>query len=177
MSKFEERQDVVIIDAAVDSHIGHAIMHLSNNDLVSSLNPEWIGRVKAGGRFDDSTWEGELKVRTITLDQLIADHGCPEFIKIDVEGHELKVLEGLSTPVKSLSFEYTPEDIETAIKCIERLQSIGNFYYDSSPGETFVMNIGKYVEPDDIIDSLLSIANRDGEPSGDVYAILTHNYS
>jgi FkbM family methyltransferase len=43
-----------------------------------------------------------------TLDELIGKHGVPVFIKIDVEGFEEAVLQGLSQPVRALSFEFTP---------------------------------------------------------------------
>ena len=42
-----------------------------------------------------------------TLDRLIAQHGVPSFIKIDVEGFEDQVLAGLTHPVPALSFEFT----------------------------------------------------------------------
>jgi len=170
--KFGGRDDVIIVDAAVDSRAGRAVMYLSNNDMVSSLNDEWIARVKAGGRFDDSSWEEWIEVTTVTLDHLIDAYGRPAFIKIDVEGNEPRVLEGLSTAVKALSFEYTPEDIASAVRCIERLQELGDYAYDLSPGETWAMNLGRLVSSGEIIDALTSLARRKGEPSGDVYAVL-----
>ena len=170
--KFGLRADVVIVDAAVDRQAGSATMHLSNNDMVSSLNSEWISRVRSGGRFDDSAWDEHMDVRTITLDDLIETYGRPAFIKIDVEGNELRALEGLSDPVRALSFEYTPEDIGTAVRCVDRLRSIGNFRFDLSPGESFVMKMGQFVGQNEIIDALISLAKIEGEPSGDVYALL-----
>jgi FkbM family methyltransferase len=172
-AKFGDDDDVTIVDAAVDSQSGSATMHLSNNDMVSSLNPDWIARVRAGGRFDDSTWDEILEVKTVTLDGLIDEFGVPDFMKIDVEGNEHKALLGLSTPVRALSFEYTPEDIDTAVRCVERLQALGDHVYDLSPGETFVMRMGRYVGADDIISALDSLARQEGEPSGDVYALLS----
>lgn len=113
-----------------------------------------------------------MEVRTLTLDDLIDTYGRPAFIKIDVEGNELRALEGLSAPVRSLSFEYTPEDIGTAMRCVERLRELGDFRFDLSPGETFAMSMGRFVGGNEIIDALASLAERDGEPSGDVYAML-----
>ena len=41
----------------------------------------------------------ELEVPVRTVDDLIAQHGLPAFVKIDVEGFEANVLAGLSRPV------------------------------------------------------------------------------
>lgn len=170
--KFGEREDVSIIAAAVDSQSGKALLHLSNNDMVSSLSEEWIAKVKAGGRFDDSEWERMAEVATVTLDDLIEEHGIPDFIKIDTEGSELRALSGLNVPVKALSFEYTPEDIATAVECVERMDRLGSYLYDISPGETLVMSVGRFVSKDEIITALRSLSERSGEISGDVYAVL-----
>jgi len=171
-TKYAERSDVVILGAAVDAVNGRARMVLSNNDMVSSLNPDWIAKVKAGGRFDDSEWDREMDVRTITLDCLIEDYGLPAFIKIDVEGNELRVLQGLHHAVAALSFEYTPEDIVTAVRCVRRLEELGDYRFDLSPGESMAMKMDRYVPGNIIIEELTKMAARgDDVVSGDVYAV------
>jgi FkbM family methyltransferase len=47
-----------------------------------------------------------IKVKAITLDDLVDRYGVPHFIKIDVEGMDADVLRGLSQRSRSLSFEY-----------------------------------------------------------------------
>ena len=74
-----------------------------------------------------------------------------------------------STAVKAL-FEHTLDT--SAVRCIERLQELGDYAYDLSPGETWAMNLGRLVSSGEIIDALTSLARRKGEPSGDVYAVL-----
>lgn len=46
------------------------------------------------------------RVEVTTLDALVAEHGCPQFVKVDVEGYEPWVLRGLSAPVPFVQFEF-----------------------------------------------------------------------
>jgi hypothetical protein len=48
---------------------------------------------------------GTVSVPVTTLDRLIARHGPPEHLKIDVEGYELEAVRGLSAAVRVISFE------------------------------------------------------------------------
>lgn len=81
-------------------------------------------------------------VRAITLDWLIATYGVPAFIKIDVEGGEFQVLEGLSQPVAALSFEVHDFDPYKAEACIQRLDQLGEgaYRYAYSQGESFELD-------------------------------------
>lgn len=73
------------------------------------------------------------KVELVTLDDLIAEHGVPFFIKIDVEGYEINVLRGLGRRVPYISFEVNlPEFSTEGLECLERLEYIaggGAFNY------------------------------------------------
>ena len=54
-------------------------------------------------------WADHAVVPVTTLDALIDRYGLPAFCKIDVEGFEEAVVRGLSRPIPSVSFEFTPE--------------------------------------------------------------------
>jgi FkbM family methyltransferase len=102
---------------------------------MNTLNPKWVQTLRTdskrfGQRLD---FAGERQVETITLEELMATHGIPFFIKIDVEGHEPSVLRGLNRPVPYLSFEVNlPEFKLEGLQCINILREIatdGQFNY------------------------------------------------
>ena len=75
----------------------------------------------------------QTMVETTTLDKLIASHGLPFFIKIDVEGYEVSVLRGLHSKVPYVSFEVNlPEFLPDGLECVEILHQLaqtGKFNY------------------------------------------------
>lgn len=66
----------------------------------------------------------ETKMKCTTLDNLIKEYGIPEYIKIDVEGYESKVLLGLSHKINYVSFEFV-ENSEDFSKCVNLLNNFG----------------------------------------------------
>ena len=101
----------------------------------NTLSPKWVETLR-----NDETRFGQpfhftcqSQVETTTLETLIAIHGMPFFIKIDVEGHEPSVIRGLNRPVPYLSFEVNlPEFKVEGLQCIELLSEIatnGEFNY------------------------------------------------
>lgn len=67
----------------------------------------------------------KIKVKVITLDKLLELYGTPDLIKIDVEGHEYEVLEGLNRKAKKITFEWTEENYEGLNKSIKHLHDLG----------------------------------------------------
>ena len=70
-------------------------------------------------------WITGIPTACITMDEMIHSFGMPDFVKIDVEGGELQVLQGLSQKIPHICFEWHEELGETLEKCVAHLQKIG----------------------------------------------------
>jgi FkbM family methyltransferase len=123
---------------------------VSNAHTISSFSKDWIDSVKED-RFKEYTWAKPIKIQITTLDKLIEKYGFPKFIKIDVEGYELEVLKGLTSPVRVVSFEYTvPEQIQKAIDCISQIEKYNSeIECNFSKGESMEFALEKWVKPTD----------------------------
>jgi FkbM family methyltransferase len=167
---FGSSDKVVIVESALGKEPGSTEMLVSSMDTLSSLSKNWVQRVKNSGRFGEAEWKKTVRVELTTLDSLISRHGLPEFCKIDVEGYELEVLAGLSKAIPSLSFEFTPEVIETAVGCITRLSEIGDYEFNFSIGESLDFLLADWILPDGMVEHLKRLPDK--SVFGDVYARL-----
>jgi hypothetical protein len=70
-------------------------------------------------------WETPVKIKTTTLDNLIKYFGVPDLIKIDVEGYEPEVIQGLNKKANTICFEWHEEDLDGLTCCVEHLISLG----------------------------------------------------
>lgn len=166
------RDPTVAIEASgVGAKAGQGNLHLSSRTpTVSTFADSWISDVQADRRFQRVQWDSTISVPMLTLDELIARHGEPQFCKIDVEGFEHEVLSGLSQPVPALSFEYIPVAAERAIDCIERISALGDYRYRHSRVETHRWAAGSWLEAEAMI-KILSVLPTYDDRSGDVYAV------
>ena len=102
----------------------------SKANTISTFSDQW-----KKGRFADYQWDKTIKVEVTTLEAVIQKHGVPKYCKIDVEGYEWEVLQGLKSLVPNLSFGYTIEFMDTAKRCVEHLQNLGYVYFNATIGE------------------------------------------
>jgi FkbM family methyltransferase len=168
-SAFGRHPRFTLVRTALGEKEGHAEMRISDADTISSLSREWIDAVVASGRFASARWDRTSVVPVTTLDALIARYGAPAFVKIDVEGFEHAVVKGLSAPVRALSLEFTPEYIESTLRCLEHLARLGDVRLNLSFAETMQWALDEWVGRAEMIDYL---SHLDSGTSiwGDLYA-------
>jgi FkbM family methyltransferase len=151
---------------------GEGRLHLSTRTpTVSTFADSWIDDVQIDSRFQRVRWDSVISVPLVSLDELIARHGEPQFCKIDVEGFEYEVLRGLSQPLAALSFEYIPVAVDRAIASVDRICALGDYRYRHSRVETHRWADGGWLKPQTMIEVLGALPT--GDRSGDVYAVRT----
>ena len=160
---------VVVVAAAVGAAPGEARLFVSERTpTVTTLSAEWARQVGADPSFRGVSWSPGERVPVTTLDALVAAHGRPDFVKLDVEGFEAEALAGLSMPVPALSFEYVAAARDVALACVDRLAALGRYEFNWSAGERQRLAAPRWLEPDAIRAVLRTVA----AGSGDVYARL-----
>jgi FkbM family methyltransferase len=162
---------VTLVDAAVDAAPGQATMRLNTaNPTVSTLSGEFVAAAAGADGWHDQVWDRETAVTVTTLDALVAAHGRPDFVKIDVEGLEDRVLAGLSAPVPALSFEFTTLDRGPAHRALERLAALGRWRLSLTLGDEAHAMEGGWTDPAGMADRIAALP--DAANSGDVYAVF-----
>lgn len=167
-AEFGGDADVVLIQKAAAAAEREMEMLIANAHTISSLSTEWIRKVKESGRFKDYRWDKTEKVVSTTLDALIASHGVPRFIKIDVEGYEPEVLRGLTQPAPFLSFEWTPEFSSATVESLAHLGTIGAIETNYSLGESMELASDQWMRASRLLE-LLKPMETDARVFGDIY--------
>lgn len=168
-AEFQRDTGVVIVPLALGRTSGSAVMHTSDIHTLSTLSQDFISSTTTSGRFSGVQWSGRQEVQVSTLDRLIAEHGKPKFLKIDVEGHEAEVLAGLSQPIDTVSVEWTPEMPQSAIDCMRHLARLGDYEFNYSWGESMRLARLHWIDLNGIL-SLIEEFSGENQMFGDIYA-------
>jgi len=160
---------VAIVAAAIGAAPGESRLLVSERTpTVTTLSADWARRVGADPSFRGVSWSPGERVPVTTLDALVAAHGRPDFVKLDVEGSEAEALAGLSAPVPALSFEYVAAARDLALACVDRLAALGRYEFNWSEGERQRLAAPRWLEAE----AIRTVLRGRAAGSGDVYARL-----
>lgn len=78
---------VPVIQSAVSDKPGEKLFHLSHQSNLGTFHDTGSGVPHLSGE--------SITVPTVTVTELAAEHGAPDLIRMDVEGHEVEVIGGM----------------------------------------------------------------------------------
>jgi len=161
---------ITIRKVAVGSSPGTIELSVSQlTPTVSTVAGSWKDKiVDVNPTFSWVKWDHKITTRVVTLDNLIAKYGVPNYCKIDVEGHELEVLKGLTHDLELISFEFVYGDVKSAISCVQYLEGLGSYEYNFVLGESKKFQLEEWVDSK-MMKQLLVLEK---SSSGDLYARL-----
>lgn len=169
--RFGRNPGVCITPMAVGALEGEKELMISDiRSPISSMSRQWIAAVKSSGRFPYYEWSRSVTVPVTTLESLIVRHGEPDFCKIDVEGLEKEVLQGVSRPLVSLSLEYHAEFLPEAIACLGLLRELGDYRFNYTMENRTVFESPRWLDEEEICNQLGLLPF--SSLQGDVYARL-----
>jgi FkbM family methyltransferase len=168
---FARKPEVQVLESAVTERDGRVALAVSDRfPTVTTLDDGWRGIRSREPGFAGVHWNRQLEIESATLDTLIARFGAPRFVKMDVEGAELRVLKGLTRPLPALSFEYLPTALPEARACLARVGEIGAYRFNLSVGESYRLISQTWLSAADVSAALDTayVQTR----AGDIYARL-----
>lgn len=129
--------NVTLVRAALGPETGEATLRLNlSNPTVATRSADFVAAAASAPGWEDQVWDDAETTPAQTLDALIAAHGAPAFVKIDVEGFEAEVLAGLTTRPTALSFEVVTAARPAALAALARARALGYARFRLSLGET-----------------------------------------
>ena len=168
---YDGDRDVTLVEAACGAISGMLTLRINSaNPTVSTASADFISAADGAGGWEGQVWDQAIEVPCATFDALVAQYGAPDFAKVDVEGFEDTVLAGLSSPLSTLSFEFTTIQRDVAQRCLDRLASLGPYGFDIALGESQALTFNKWISKADMAAHITALPH--AANSGDVYCVL-----
>jgi FkbM family methyltransferase len=162
--KFKNNPEVKTINTGVADKTGEATLNVSTKYWgFCSLKKDW----QKGTKYDN--FDKKEIIQLTTLENLISEYGLPDFCKIDVEGFEIEVLNGLKSKITCLNFEFHGDTFDQAVKCLDRLNELDYKMFNYVEGEGN-FKIKNWVLKTELIKIIEQNIKTNKQIWGDIYA-------
>ena len=128
--RYAKNRKAVIVPKAVSNNTDKQTFYIQESGSgYNTLSHKWKDVLENDSRWGKFKFQGSYEVETTTLTELIKLYGTPDYIKIDVEGHEKEVVLNLSKAVPLLSIECNlPEFLSETMDILEHLVRLDSNY-------------------------------------------------
>ena len=149
-ARFAGDRRVTVLPAAVAAQEGEIELYRApGSSTHATASRRWMETTET---LPHDHWEAVPEiVPAITLDRLIRDYGLPSYCKIDVEGLEPEALQGLSSPVPLIEFEFHKELDDDLRRCLDRLTALGPYTFNLTFGARPQLQLADWVPPGEIL--------------------------
>lgn len=168
LRKLARSSRVQVEECAVGDAPGKAKLRVCEESGISTLTNQWYEKSLQSQHHSNSRWLGEIEVEVRTLDDLSAQYGVPDFVKIDVEGYDDHVIRGISFRPKALSFEFNRMAPNVALQCLKSPTLAAEYRFNYMRGMEMGLALKTWITAQEMYDQVDSIAGN--EEYGDVLA-------
>jgi FkbM family methyltransferase len=129
--RFAQQPAVTVVPKGLGSRVGLLQMNINTQaPALSTFSQDWME-----GRFKGQVWDQKVEIAITTLDNLVRQHGVPRYTKIDVEGFEYEVIQGLTQRIGIVSIEFTSEYLDNSLRIMSYMENLGYSQFNVSVAE------------------------------------------
>ncbi len=169
LEELAQRELVHVEQCALADTPGTMTLQVCENHLLSALAANVNDAAERSPGHREATWLGAIEVEVKTLDQIANTYGVPEFVKIDAEGFDDRVLRGASFQPDALTFEFYRHLPDVAMRCLDAPVFASGYEFNYAQGAGMELASSEWLARNELKDQLDALA-RDGEDYGDVIA-------
>ena len=161
-------RDVHVEECAMGDAPGKANLRICENSGVSTLTDRWYQELQRSPIHREAKWIGEIEIEVVTMDTMAERHGVPDFLKVDVEGYDDRVLSGMSFLPRVLSFEFNRLMPDIAKGCLEMKNLVAHYKFNYARGMDMRLALDTWISAQELWERLDDLAGED--EFGDVLA-------